>query len=164
LNDEASMDHRVRRAVALHAVPFPDKRSADHQENPASYTNPFIESEKKRLNRVVHWNDPDSLAQVCIADLRECSVEYINIVIAERIDIDEWPAKNDGYQCSDSTFLAQWRRHRKRRMVYGTTGGNMLWTVMRPSIGLAECGTLLESHGRASQFQDGSIAVSTAPD
>jgi hypothetical protein len=71
--------------------------------------NPFIESEGRTLNQVLKWKDPDSLARVCIEDIRECSGGYINFVIAERIEADEWPMLVDGYRYDDSTFLAQWK-------------------------------------------------------
>lgn len=75
--------------------------------------NPMIEAEGKKLNVLFHWKDPDSLARVCIEDIKECSGGFVNFVIAERIEIDEWPAKVDGYQCDDSTFLTQWRGKRE---------------------------------------------------
>jgi hypothetical protein len=72
--------------------------------------NPFIESENKTLIQVLNWHDPDSLAKICIQDLKECSSGYINYVISERIEVDDFPVKMDGFKYNDSTFLKCWRK------------------------------------------------------
>ncbi len=72
--------------------------------------NPIIESEgSQRLTRVLHWNDPDSLAEVYRADLYECSQHYLDYQIVKRLEVDEYPVKLDGFRYDDETFLKCWR-------------------------------------------------------
>ncbi len=63
----------------------------------------------KRLTAVFGWNDPDTLARDYIADIRECSGGYVNYQIADRIDDDEYPVKEDGFRYTDETYLAAFR-------------------------------------------------------
>jgi hypothetical protein len=71
--------------------------------------NPFIESEGKTLREVFNWKDPDSLAKECISDLNECSGGYLNFVIKERIEVNEFPVKADGFRYTDSSFMQCWK-------------------------------------------------------
>jgi len=72
--------------------------------------NPIIESEQnKTLVDLFNWHNPDSLAQVYAADLKEVSRGYLNYRIVERIEVDEFPIKLDGFRYSDESFLTAWR-------------------------------------------------------
>ncbi len=72
--------------------------------------NPIIESEgNQRLTKVLGWNDPDSLAQVYRADLLEVSDGLLDYQIVQRIEVDEYPVKLDGFRYTDETFLKCWR-------------------------------------------------------
>jgi hypothetical protein len=70
--------------------------------------NPYIESRGKTLIELFKWKNPDSLARVCINDLRECSGGYLNFRIVEKIEIDEYPVKSDGFKYDDSSYLECW--------------------------------------------------------
>ena len=75
--------------------------------------NPSIPREgRRKLTEVLGWNDPDRLAAELIADLREVSHGYANYKIVERIEVDEFPVKEDGYRYSADEFLRCWRARR----------------------------------------------------
>jgi len=71
--------------------------------------NPIIESENnKKLTELFHWNDPDSLAQIYIADLHEVSGGQLKYHIVNRLEVDDYPVKKDGFQYTDDSFLTCW--------------------------------------------------------
>ena len=75
--------------------------------------NPLIEAEGgQRLTTVLGWHDPDALARGYAADLLEVSGGFARYAIAERVELDEWPVKADGFRYDDHTFLAAWRARR----------------------------------------------------
>lgn len=72
--------------------------------------NPIIEAEGgSRLNRVLGWNDPDQLCAQYIADVQEASHGYVRYQIVERIELDEYPVKQDGFRYDDAGYLHAWR-------------------------------------------------------
>ncbi len=72
--------------------------------------NPIIEAEGgRKLNEVLGWNDPDWLTREYISDVREASHGIVNYAVVERIELDKWPLKRDGFAYTDASFLAAWR-------------------------------------------------------
>ena len=72
--------------------------------------NPTIESEgRRKLSKVMGWNDYDWLCWEYIADLKECSGGFVNYEIVQRLEVDAWPVKEDGFRYDDATFLRSWR-------------------------------------------------------
>jgi hypothetical protein len=72
--------------------------------------NPIIESEGgRKLSEVLSWNDPDRLAAQYIEDIREASHGYVNYRVVDRVEIDGYPIKKDGFRYTDQTFLRAWR-------------------------------------------------------
>jgi len=72
--------------------------------------NPVIEKEGgRKLNQVLGWNDPDDLARRYIADIREASYDFVHYQIVDRVELDRYPLKEDGFQYTDDTYLACWR-------------------------------------------------------
>lgn len=72
--------------------------------------NPVIETAGgERLNRALGWNDPDRLCAEYIADVQEASHGYVRYRIVERIVLDEWPLKQDGFRYDDDSYLRAWR-------------------------------------------------------
>jgi len=68
---------------------------------------PLIESEgQKRLHQVNGWNDPEALTRTYIEDLRECSGGFVRYRIVERLLLDAYPVKKDGFRYTDESFLA----------------------------------------------------------
>jgi len=75
--------------------------------------NPIIDSAGRReLSKVLRWNDANELCSKYIADLRESSGGYVEYKIVERIELDAWPVKEDGFRYDDDIFLDNWRRRR----------------------------------------------------
>jgi len=71
---------------------------------------PVIASEGgRRLHEVLGWNDPHELISGYLADLHECSAEWLNYRIVEWIDADLWPQKLDGFSYTDEEYLGAWR-------------------------------------------------------
>ena len=58
-----------------------------------------------RLREYMGWNDPDVLCQNYINDVTECSGGRVNYKIVERIVLDEFPVKEDGYRYDAQTYL-----------------------------------------------------------
>lgn len=72
--------------------------------------NPLIEAAGgTRLNRVLAWNDPDRLCAEYIADVQEASHGHVHYRIVERIELDEYPPKQDGFRYDDEGYLRAWR-------------------------------------------------------
>lgn len=72
--------------------------------------NPVIETEGgKRLNQVLGWNDPDQLAANYIQDVADASHGYVRYQIVERLELDEFPSKQDGFRYTDESYLRAWR-------------------------------------------------------
>jgi hypothetical protein len=72
--------------------------------------NPIIESEgNRRLNQVLGWNDPDRLCARYIEDVAGASHGYVRYQIVERIELDEYPVKQDGFRYADESYLRAWR-------------------------------------------------------
>ncbi|HVU10071.1 MAG TPA: hypothetical protein VHD90_02285 [Phototrophicaceae bacterium] len=71
--------------------------------------NPTIRPRGGQKAQVAYrWNDPDQLAQGYISDLREVSGGYLDYQIAERIEVDGFPVKQDGYRYTDESFDRAW--------------------------------------------------------
>ncbi len=63
----------------------------------------------QKLHHVMQWNDPDELARQYIRDLQQASSGYLNYEITERIEVDAFPRKEDGFQYDIDTYLYRWR-------------------------------------------------------
>ncbi|HDN17494.1 MAG TPA: hypothetical protein ENF41_00365 [Candidatus Bathyarchaeota archaeon] len=75
--------------------------------------NPIIESEGgRKLNEVMGWNDPDMLVNEVIRDIEEVSYGCVKYQIVERVEVDEYPVKVDGFQYNDTTYLDAWRKRK----------------------------------------------------
>jgi hypothetical protein len=62
-----------------------------------------------KLSALFGWNDPELLAQLYIADVYECSHGIVQYEIAERVEVDGFPVKEDGFTYSTESFLKAWR-------------------------------------------------------
>ena len=71
---------------------------------------PLIEDEDgRRLTEVFGWNDPDMLAAGYSTDLQQASGGIACFEVVERVELDEWPAKQDGFRYDDRGYLRAWR-------------------------------------------------------
>ena len=72
--------------------------------------NPVIENEGgRKLSQVLGWNDPDDLAQRYIADVRDASHDLVQYQIVDRVELDSYPLKANGFRYTDDTYLRCWR-------------------------------------------------------
>lgn len=55
------------------------------------------------------WNHPDALAEGYIADLKYATYGYLNYQIVDRIEVDAFPIKRDGFRYTDETYEEAWR-------------------------------------------------------
>jgi hypothetical protein len=62
-----------------------------------------------KLNQALKWNDPDQLCAGYISDLKESSYGYANYEIVERIEVDKFPVKADGFVYSADEFVNAWK-------------------------------------------------------
>jgi len=60
----------------------------------------------ERLTQRMGWNKVDDLIAGYIADIDECSGGLVKYSVIERVDVDEFPTKIDGFQYTPDTFLA----------------------------------------------------------
>jgi hypothetical protein len=57
----------------------------------------------RRLREVCGWNDPATLSQGYIDDIRECSGGFVRYQVVETITVDEFPLKKDGFRWGNKT-------------------------------------------------------------
>jgi hypothetical protein len=63
----------------------------------------------ERLDKVMGWNDTQSLVTGYIDDLRACSHGYLNYEIVETLTVDHFPRKADGFIYTADHFVKAWR-------------------------------------------------------
>ncbi|UCC51187.1 MAG: hypothetical protein JSV68_19070 [Anaerolineaceae bacterium] len=73
--------------------------------------NPAIPSAGgQKLSQVLAWNNPDRLCADFIDDLLEISYGYANYDIVERIEVDKFPVKADGFVYRADEFVQLFRQ------------------------------------------------------
>ncbi len=85
---------------------------------------PVVGSENgRKLNQVLHWQNPDALVQQYISDVQAASFGYANYQIVERIEVNAFPVKEDGFVYDAESYLFRWRTrtgfHQPDRVDYG---------------------------------------------
>ena len=58
-----------------------------------------------KLSQLMQWQSPDDLANACIQDILEASAGMARYQIAQRVELNEFPAKTDGYCYDPRTYL-----------------------------------------------------------
>ena len=71
--------------------------------------NPFVPSHRQKLNQLFHWNEPDDLIYQYISDVHNASHGIVNYDIVERIEVDGFPVKEDGFQYEAEMYVERWR-------------------------------------------------------
>lgn len=68
--------------------------------------NPIIEIRgNKRLIEVFNWNNPENLEKSYIEDIKNVSGGFANYRVVERIEVDGYPMKEDGYIYTDEEYV-----------------------------------------------------------
>jgi len=72
--------------------------------------NPTVPSQRgRRLVDVMGWNKPDDLVRQFIEDLRFASYGYCHYEIADRLEVDAFPIKIDGFTYSANAYHSAWQ-------------------------------------------------------
>lgn len=72
--------------------------------------NPSLETRgSRKLSVELRWNDPDQLIEQFIGDVYLASHGFCSFQIAERIEIDAFPVKVDGFQYTPESYVAKWQ-------------------------------------------------------
>ncbi len=72
--------------------------------------NPAVPSQNNRkLSEVLGWNDPDTLVQNFIADVKYASYDYANYIVTERVEANRFPIKGDGFAYTPDDFVRCWQ-------------------------------------------------------
>ena len=75
--------------------------------------NPIVDPRRRtKLSQVLGWHDPDALTAQYIRDVQQASHGIVNYQIAERIEVDGFPIKADGFRYDAETYLRSWRSRR----------------------------------------------------
>lgn len=64
---------------------------------------------RAKLHQAFSWNDPDELARQYIVDVGECSHGVADFEIVDRIEVDAFPKKVDGFQYTPESYVRSWR-------------------------------------------------------
>ncbi|HRF48965.1 MAG TPA: hypothetical protein PLC98_15145 [Anaerolineales bacterium] len=64
----------------------------------------------RTLTAALGWNDPGMLAERYCADVAECSHGLADFRVVERIDVDGFPVKLDGFAYTPDDYLRNWQR------------------------------------------------------
>ncbi|MBX7214098.1 MAG: hypothetical protein K1X39_08825 [Thermoflexales bacterium] len=75
--------------------------------------NPTLESQGgRKLNAVMRWNDPEALMTDYIDDVAAISHGRVRYRVVDRIEVDDFPRKVDGFRYTDASFVRAWRAKR----------------------------------------------------
>ena len=73
--------------------------------------NPVMENRGgKKLSDSYGWRDPDELVVGYIESIKDASYGYLNYKVVERIEVDEYPLKKDGFAYTDESFAEAWEQ------------------------------------------------------
>lgn len=71
---------------------------------------PILEaSGHRRLHEALGFRDPDALTDGYIRDVRQLSHNLIDYQVVQRVLLDEFPVKKDGFRYDDAGFIQAWR-------------------------------------------------------
>ncbi|HEX2034797.1 MAG TPA: hypothetical protein VHS99_11475 [Chloroflexota bacterium] len=74
--------------------------------------NPVVDESGRTLSVAMGWHDPHTLAEEYIRDVRTASYGLVEYQIVERVEIDGFPPKADGFIYDPRTYLRCWRTGR----------------------------------------------------
>jgi len=68
-----------------------------------------------KMNAFFRWNDPDANAQGYIDDIHFASYGAVQYQIVERIEVDAFPVKQDGFVYTADSYLRAWQKRQPHR-------------------------------------------------
>jgi len=88
----------------------PQKPKPVHKKVLMITHNPILKSKGGRtVKEYFNWNEPDDLAEAYIRDVQWASYGYANYEIVERIVVDGYPVKRDGFHYDEQSYLKAWQ-------------------------------------------------------
>ncbi|MCU0511216.1 MAG: hypothetical protein MUE40_01465 [Anaerolineae bacterium] len=107
-------DPRSRPRPPYGPPPPPDRRPEPLTRNVLMIThNPVLRSQGgATLRDFFGWYEPDELAAACIDDLHFATYGYARYSITEKIVVDGYPVKRDGFRYDEHSYLEAWRTRR----------------------------------------------------
>jgi len=69
------------------------------------YDPPIPAEGRRKLSEVLRWSSVDDLVPGYISDLRDTSGGFVDYQVVQRIDVDAWPVKVDGFRYDADRFL-----------------------------------------------------------
>ena len=92
--------------ASMKQEPVGQKPDPVHKRVSLIVHNPTVPSAGgKKLTAALNWGDPEKLCAGYISDLKEISHGYINYEIVERIEVDKFPRKADGFVYKADDFV-----------------------------------------------------------
>jgi hypothetical protein len=71
--------------------------------------NPVLHSQSaKTVRDYFRWNDSNALAQGYMDDVRYASYGYANYEVVDRLEVDAYPLKRDGFRYDEASYLKAW--------------------------------------------------------
>jgi hypothetical protein len=61
-----------------------------------------------KLSTHMKWNDPRALTDAVVRDLRDASGGRADYQVVDFLEVDDYPAKRDGFRYDETSFLAMW--------------------------------------------------------
>jgi hypothetical protein len=72
--------------------------------------NPMLHSKGQTVKEFFRWNEPNDLADAYAEDVRWATYGYANYEIVERLLIDGYPIKRDGFRYDEKSYLDAWAK------------------------------------------------------
>ena len=133
-NDRSRKDHPMYEKKS-HLIQYPDygeepdpslKPKPVHKKVLMITHDPVLKSKKgMRVKEYFNWNDSDALAEAYIEDVRWASYGYANYKVVDRITVDGYPVKRDGFCYDEQSYLKAW----EKRSFHDPDGVNYLQLV-----------------------------------
>ena len=71
---------------------------------------PVMDAAGTKLSKYMKWKDPSELLSGFMLDMLDVSEGKVRYEITQRIDVNEFPAKTDGFRYTAQTYLDVWNR------------------------------------------------------
>jgi hypothetical protein len=72
--------------------------------------NPFLHTKGVTVKEHFRWNEPNQLADAYAEDVRWASYGYANYEIVDRLVVDGYPIKRDGFRYDEASYLDAWAK------------------------------------------------------
>lgn len=87
-------------------TPTPTPQSGNKKVLVLNYDPILTSRQNQRLHQYYGWNDPNILDNLYVNDVKNASGGFVQYAIIQKIDINEFPVKADGFRYSEEQYLA----------------------------------------------------------